>query len=195
MVSADQVIAAWDEHGPAFIHPSRGISEDAYWESGRKAAEQLAEVLKPGSRVADFGCGDGRVAIPLRKLGYDVSGADASPTMLAALAENDPDMPQVQSDGSDLYAKLGRKQDAVVCLAVLIHHERAHVLKLLDGLCEAVKKGGLLVLDWPTSDHPEEAKIWIDVTTWHPDVQQAEADKRGLKRVEGDWPWTVYRKT
>jgi 2-polyprenyl-3-methyl-5-hydroxy-6-metoxy-1,4-benzoquinol methylase len=190
-----EVIAAWDEAGPKHIHPSRGVSEDAYWASGEQAASVLAEVLKPGSRVTDFGCGDGRVAIPLSRLGFEVTGADASPTMLAALAENDPDMPQVQSDGSDLYEKLGRKQDAVVCLAVLIHHERAHVLKLLDGLCEAVKKGGLLVLDWPTSDHPEEAQIWIDVTTWHPDVQQAEADKRGLKRVEGDWPWTVYRKT
>lgn len=189
------VIAAWDEAGPDHIHPSRGVSEEAYWQSGEKAAEQLAEVLKPGSRVVDFGCGDGRVAIPLRRMGFDVTGADGAPTMLAALADNDPDMPQVQSDGTDLYAKVGRKSDAIVCLAVLIHHKRASALAILDGLCEAVKKGGLLILDWPTSEHPEEAQIWIDVTTWHPDRQKVEADRRGLKRVEGDWPWAVYRKT
>lgn len=193
-MNAHDVITAWDEAGPKHIHPSRGVSEEAYWASGERAAHQLAEVLRPGCRVVDFGCGDGRVAIPLRQLGFEVTGADASPTMLAALAENDPDMPQFQSDGADLYEKLGRKVDAVICLAVLIHHDRASVLSILDGLVAAVRKGGLLVLDWPTSAHPEEAQIWIDVTTWNPDVQQAEAEKRGLKRIEAERPWSVFRK-
>lgn len=192
-MNAREVIDAWDKAGPKHIHPSRGVSEEAYWASGELTAQALAEALKPGSRVVDFGCGDGRVSIPLRGLGFDVTGADASPVMLAALAENDPDLPQVLTDGSDLYAKVGHKVDAVVCLAVLIHHERASALTVLDGLCQAVRKGGLLILDWPTSDHPEEATIWIDVTTWSPDVQRAEAEKRGLKRVEGGWPWAVYR--
>lgn len=194
-MNAQDVIGEWDHAGPAHIHPSRGVSEQAYWESGEKAAAELAKVLKPGCRLVDFGCGDGRVAIPLRRLGFDVVGADASPTMLQHLAGNDPDLRQVRSDGTDLYAKLGHKADAVVALSVLIHHSRSSVLAILDGLCTAVRKGGLLVLDWPTSDHPEEAQIWIDVTTWAPETQQAEAQKRGLKRVEGDWPWAVFRKT
>jgi 2-polyprenyl-3-methyl-5-hydroxy-6-metoxy-1,4-benzoquinol methylase len=194
-VNADEVIAAWDHAGPPHIHPSRGLSEDAYWQTGEREAARLAEVLKPGSRVVDFGVGDGRVAIPLRRLGFDVTGADASPRMLTHLAENDPGMPQIRSDGSDLHAKLGRKADAVVCLAVLIHHERAHQLTILDGLIQAVRRGGLLILDWPTSEHPEEAQIWIDVTTWDPDKQRAEAEKRGLKRIEPDRPWSVFRKT
>lgn len=194
-MTAREVIAAWDEAGPKHIHPSRGVSEEAYWASGEYSAHQLAEVLKPGSRVVDFGVGDGRVAIPLRRLGYDVTGADASPKMLAHLAEADPDMPQVLSDGSDLYEKLEHKVDAVVCLAVLIHHDRASALAILDGLVAAIRKGGLLIVDWPTSAHPEEATIWIDVTTWDPDVQQAEAAKRGLKRIDHDRPWAVFRKS
>lgn len=194
-MNAADVINAWDEAGPAHIHPSRGVSEEAYWASGENAADQLAEVLKPGSRVVDFGCGDGRVTNALRRRGFDVTAVDASPKMLAALAEADPDMPQLQSDGSDLYARLGRKVDAVVCLSVLIHHSRASALAILDGLVEAVRKGGLLILDWPTSEEPEEAQIWIDVTTWHPDMQAAEAAKRGLKRVQPEKPWAVYRKT
>lgn len=188
-----QVIEAWDQAGPAHIHPSRGVSEEAYWESGKAAAEALATVLKPGSRVVDFGCGDGRVSVALKALGFDVTAVDASATMLAALAENDPDMPQVLSDGSDLYEQLGHKVDAVVCLAVLIHHERASALRIIDGLRQTVKVGGLLILDWPTSAHPEEAQIWIDVTTWDPDVQEAEAQARGLQRVHKGKPWAVYR--
>ncbi|MFI6510115.1 class I SAM-dependent methyltransferase [Streptosporangium sp. NPDC050855] len=194
-MTGQEVIDAWDQAGPAHIHPSRGVSEEAYWASGEQAALQLAEVLKPGSRVVDFGCGDGRVAIPLKRLGFDVTGADASPKMLAHLAENDPDMPQVLSDGSDLYEQIGHKVDAVVCLAVLIHHPRSSALAILDGLVKAVRKGGLIVVDWPTSDNPEEAQIWIDVTTWHPDAQKAEAEKRGLKRIEPERPWAVFRKT
>lgn len=188
------VIAGWDHAGPNHIHPSRGVSEEAYWLTGVEEAERLAEVLKPGSKVVDFGCGDGRVAVALRSLGFDVTAADASPVMLRHLAERDPDMPAVQSDGTDLSAKLGRKTDAVIALAVLIHHSRVSALAILDGLCQAVRKGGLLILDWPTSAHPEEAQEWIAVTTWDPEEQQAQAEMRGLKRLQGDWPWAVYRK-
>lgn len=192
-MSADEVIAAWDEADPAAIHPTRGVSEEAYRESGEAQAELLATVLPKSCRVVDFGCGDGRVAIPLRELGYDVTGADASETMLARLNERDPDMPTVVSVGTDLAKQIGKKADAVVCLAVLIHHDYQSCEQIIEGLRAAVKVNGLLVLDWPVSDEPSEAASWIGVTTWSRDQQDAICKRVGLKRLDTDLPWPVLR--
>lgn len=192
-MNADDVIAAWDAADPAAIHPTRGISEDAYWESGRHQADMLATVLPAGCKVVDFGCGDGRVAIPLRAAGYQVTAADGSATMLERLVARDPDMPTVHTAGSDLAAQLGRKVDAVVSLAVLIHHDYASCEQLVADLRAAVKANGLLILDWPTSDQPSEAAGWIGVTNWDRDRQDAVCRKVGLKRLDTNLPWPVFR--
>lgn len=193
MTAAD-ITAAWDEPGRTNdLHPTRGISEDAYWQSGRKQAALLAEDIPAGGKVVDFGCGDGRVAIPLKDLGYQVTGADSSPRMLQALAVNDPDLPTVHTDGTDLYAKLGRKQDAVYALAVLIHHGYDDTARILEGLRAAVKKNGVLVLDWPVSEEPAEGVVWTDVTTWGRDQQDDLARELKLKRLDVERPWSVWR--
>jgi 2-polyprenyl-3-methyl-5-hydroxy-6-metoxy-1,4-benzoquinol methylase len=192
-VTAAEVIAAWDQADPKAIHPLRQVSEDAYWESGQAQAEMLAAVLPAGSRVVDFGCGDGRVSIPLHALGYQVTAADASRAMLDRLAAREPGIATVQSDGTSLYAGIGRKVDAAVCLAVLIHHDYSDGERIIAGLREAVKTGGLLVLDWPVADRPSEGATWISVTTWSAE-QQAEVCRRvGLKRLDSDLPWGVFK--
>ncbi|MFJ4785138.1 class I SAM-dependent methyltransferase [Streptomyces sp. NPDC088794] len=192
MTAAD-IIEAWDQADPAAIHPTRAIDEDAYWGSGRDQASDLATVLPTGCKVVDFGCGDGRVAIPLRQLGYDVTAVDASPTMLDRLHQHDSDMPTVVSDGTDLYAALGKKTDAVVALAVLIHHSYADCLALLAGLRQAVKLGGILVLDWPVSDEPVEGQSWLEVTTWSQQAHDDACARIGLKPVDAQLPWGVYK--
>ena len=63
MTAAD-VIQAWDRADPTAIHPLRRVSEDAYWDSGKAQADMLASVIPGNAKVMDFGCGDGRVAIP-----------------------------------------------------------------------------------------------------------------------------------
>lgn len=194
MTAAD-IIDAWNQPDAAgAIHPSRGISEDAYWESGKTQAAALAADIPAGVKVMDFGCGDGRVAIPMRALGYDVTGADASPNMLAALVANDPELTAFRSDGTDLGKHLGRRKfDAVYCLALLIHHDYATGEALIANLRAVVKKGGLLILDWPVSEQPEEGAVWLDVTTWAQGRQDALVDRLKLTRVDDGQPWQVFR--
>lgn len=193
-LSLEGVVDAWDRADPAAIHPTREHeNETVYWASGEQQAEQLAAVIKPGSQVVDFGCGDGRVTIPLAARGYQVTGADSSPAMLARLNERAPDLPTVQTTGADLHKTLGRKTDAVICLAVLIHHGYDDGQAIIRGLAAAVRKGGLLVLDWPVSDRPHERAHWIDVTTWNPADQTEVAHEIGLTRVDTPLPWTVWK--
>lgn len=189
----NDIVTAWDQADPRAIHPTRRISEDAYWASGHAQAEAIATVLKPGCSVVDFGCGDGRVALPLATLGFTVTGADASPAMLARLNERAPDVRTVESIGPDLYKKLGKKADAVICLAVLIHHGYDDAAGIIRGLAQAVRKGGTLVLDWPTSDQPAERGHWIGVTTWSTEQQAEVAADIGLTRIDSALPFSVWR--
>ncbi|MER5584103.1 class I SAM-dependent methyltransferase [Streptomyces asoensis] len=193
-MSADDVIAAWDQADPDAIHPTRSVSEEAYWASGEAQAKLLAAVIPAGAKVLDFGCGDGRVAIPMADLGYEVTAVDASQRMLDRLGERAPAMTTVQAGADGLAGHLGRRRmDAVYTLAVLIHHSYGDCLAIVGKLRAATKLGGILVLDWPVSDRPAEAANWIGVTTWSAE-RQAEACKRiGLEPVDSGLPWGVYR--
>ncbi|HEX6500635.1 MAG TPA: class I SAM-dependent methyltransferase [Micromonosporaceae bacterium] len=48
-------------------------------------AELVHGLLPPGGRVLDLGCGTGRLAEPLARLGHPVTGVDNEPDMLAEL--------------------------------------------------------------------------------------------------------------
>ncbi|MFE4818616.1 class I SAM-dependent methyltransferase [Streptomyces sp. NPDC056704] len=193
-MTAEDVIQAWDQADPDAIHPTRGISEDAYWESGKVQADMLASVIPDGVKVMDFGCGDGRVAIPMAALGYEVTAVDSSQRMLDRLAERAPDLATVPAAADGIAAHLGRrKMDAVYCLAVLIHHSYADCLDIIGRLRAATKLGGILVLDWPLSDQPAEADSWIGVTTWSQEQQADACERIGLEPVDSELPWGVYR--
>lgn len=195
MTTAADVIAAWNKpEARDVIHPTRGISEQAYRDSGHAQATLLAADIPVGARVLDFGCGDGRVAIPLRSLGYDVTGADTAQHMLDALADRDPDLTTFTSDGSNFRTHFGpRKVDAVICLAVLIHHDYATGEQLVTALRSVVKKGGLLALDWPTSRSPSDGHGWLGVTTWDRQRQDDLAARLKMTRIDEDRPWSLWR--
>ena len=193
-MTADDVIRAWDRADPKAIHPTRTVSEDAYWGSGKVQADMLAAVIPDGAKVMDFGCGDGRVAIPMAALGYEVTAVDASQRMLDRLADRAPDLTTVQADADGVAAHLGRRRmDAVYSLAVLIHHSYADCLHIIGKLRAATKLGGFLILDWPVSDAPAEAGSWIGVTTWAREKQADACAEIGLEPVDSDLPWGVYR--
>ncbi|MGW1015593.1 class I SAM-dependent methyltransferase [Streptomyces niveus] len=193
-MTADSVIRAWDQADPAAIHPLRNVSEEAYWESGRAQADMLATVIPGGAKVLDFGCGDGRVAIPLAALGYEVTAVDSSQRMLDRLSERAPELTTVQADADGIAKHLGRRRvDAVYCLAVLIHHGYTDCLHIIERLRAATKLGGILVLDWPVSETPSEADSWIGVTTWYLGQQVEVCARLGLEPVDSELPWGVYR--
>src|SRR6059058_1637942 len=92
--------AAWDEHATAFIAWARKPGHDSYWRFHR---DQFLELVPPpGRRTLDLGCGEGRLSRDLKALGHDVVGADASPTMLAAAFEVDPEIETHLSDAAAL---------------------------------------------------------------------------------------------
>ncbi|WP_440103025.1 class I SAM-dependent methyltransferase [Streptosporangium sp. H16] len=65
-------------------------------------ARLCAELLPPGARVLDAGCGTGRVAIRLAELGYDCVGVDLDASMLDVARRTAPWLPWILADLSDL---------------------------------------------------------------------------------------------
>lgn len=192
-MNAADVVAAWNEADPSAIHPLRALSEEAYWDSGLTQAVELGRVLPRDGTILDFGCGDGRVAIPLHALGFNVIGVDSSPNMIQALRARDPNLPCLVSDGSNLDPDLEPQIDAAYCLAVLIHHDYAGGRKIIENLAGIVEPGGILILDWPTGPNPTERRSWTEVTTWSPGEQQRVVDDLGLRRLgDTNLPYATF---
>jgi SAM-dependent methyltransferase len=92
--------AAWDEHASDFVAWARKPGFDSYWRFHRDLFLEL--VPPPGRRTLDLGCGEGRLSRDLKALGHDIVGVDASPTMLSAACEADPELETHLADASAL---------------------------------------------------------------------------------------------
>lgn len=78
----------WEGRAGEWLAWARTPGFDAYW-SYRDAF--FALVPPPAGRALEVGCGEGRVTRDLAARGHRVTALDASPTLLAAAAERDPD--------------------------------------------------------------------------------------------------------
>lgn len=192
-VTFSDVVEGWKVAPVTAIHPLRHVSDEQYWESGRAQALEASHWIGDGGNVMDFGCGDGRLSIPLVKLGFFVVSVDASEEMLYRLGENfraqdNPDWGQLttqHSDGTNLSSVVrgpGDGLDAIVCRAVLIHHSHKDVERLVTEFAKVLKPGGVLIADWPVGAHYERQN-WTDVTTWLPNHRLKVATAAGFEMV------------
>ena len=112
------------------------------------------------SPVLDAGCGTGRLLAPLRELGFDVDGCDASADMVERCRLRAPDAtlwvsPLHELDPPRSYASI------VVCGVLGLGSTRAQDLEGLRRLHDALEPGGTLVLD------NEESRVAMTVRGWN----------------------------
>ena len=70
----------WEQQAEAWVRWARAPGHDSYWVFLR---ERFLELLPPpGALTVDVGCGEGRLACDLRRLGHAVVAVDRSPTMV-----------------------------------------------------------------------------------------------------------------
>jgi SAM-dependent methyltransferase len=104
------------------------------------------------ARILDCSCGIGTLAIPLAKLGYEVSGSDASPGMVeqAMLAARNADLeiPLHCCTWQDLPGHFTDRFDLVFCIGNAIGHtrNRDEMLRSLEGMRAVLRSGGKLVI-------------------------------------------------
>ena len=144
---------------PKFLRANlSAVSEADFFESGERFVDMVFETIDlrftpdftPMS-ILEFGCGVGRLAIPLARRAEVVTAVDRSPAMLAA-ARAEAQRHGIESiefcTPAELLAQR-RKFDLVVCNLVL-QRIRAHAgLALLRELLGFAGPGGIIVFQFP----------------------------------------------
>jgi SAM-dependent methyltransferase len=89
----------WETQARNWIAWVREPNFDSYW---HYRADFFDLVPAPGRATLDFGCGEGRVSRDLAARGHRVTSVDASPTLLEAARQADPDGEYVLGDTAAL---------------------------------------------------------------------------------------------
>ena len=79
----------WEQQAGNWIEWARAPGHDSYWRFHRD--QFLTLVRPPGTLTVDVGCGEGRLARDLKRLGHHVVGVDSSSTLVRSAREADPD--------------------------------------------------------------------------------------------------------
>jgi SAM-dependent methyltransferase len=134
---------------------SRGESYDrAFRELAASGADVhgeasfVADLVPPGARVLDAGCGTGRVAVELARRGYDVAGVDNDASMLDVARRS----AGVRWYDADLAAlDLPERFDLVVAAGnVVVFLAEGTEQEVLRRLAGHLVPGGRLVSGWRT---------------------------------------------
>jgi len=126
----------------------------------RKLMKRLDELRVPerSARALDFGCGAGRLTLPLADRFEKVVGVDIAPSMLALARTRAAGRPGIEfrlDDTGDQSLLAGESFDLVYSGLVLQHLPSvAAALACLERLCAAVGPGGALVV---------QIAIWLRV--------------------------------
>jgi SAM-dependent methyltransferase len=78
----------WESEAQNWISWARKPGHDAYWHYSPGFFRDM--VPAPAGRALEVGCGEGRVARDLQRLGHDTFAVDTSPTLLRAAKDLDP---------------------------------------------------------------------------------------------------------
>jgi len=119
----------------------------------RAVLAAYAELVGPGGRVADLGCGPGRTTARLASLGLDVSGLDLSESMLAIARRENPEIRFAQGSMLELDFPDGALA-GVVSFYSTIHTPLAELPALFAELHRVLAPGGHLLLAFQVGDEP-----------------------------------------
>ncbi len=116
--------------------------------------------LPPGSFLIDLGCGSGRYAIPLLKLGYKITGVDIAKEALRILTKNAQKIglkKNLKILENDFYQTVFENVfDGAYCISTfhLLSDKEKVRIEILKNLVRAVKKGGKVVVLEPNPLNP-----------------------------------------
>jgi len=126
--------------------PRQQWNPGKYEENAAFVAELAGEILqwlapRPGERILDLGCGDGRLSLALLEAGAQIVAVDGSAEMTAAARQRGLDARVMQ--GQDL--RFEREFDAVFSNAAL--HWMLPPQDVIAGVARALKPGGRFVAE------------------------------------------------
>jgi len=136
---ADRIIQLYERHALEFDAERNGrISIEKSW------LDQFASLLPPGAAVLDIGCGSGQpISRYLIERGFDVTGVDASPTLISYCHHRFPDRPFFVADMRTL--ALNKRFDGLIAWDSFFHLPRDDQRRMFPVFARHATKGTALL--------------------------------------------------
>ena len=116
--------------------------------------DTVSTLVPEQASIIDFGAGTGRLAIPLARMGYEVTAVEPSPAMAKQLEDKAADLKlQVRIVNETMQEFEGKEgYDLALCVFTVILYllDDATLQKAFSRASEVLKSGGKLLLDIPT---------------------------------------------
>jgi SAM-dependent methyltransferase len=125
----------------------------------------FAELVGPGARVGDVGCGPGHVSDHLAVLGLTPVGVDPSPGMIAVARSRYPHLEFHVGSFDEPGDPTGSWAGAVAPYS-LIHVEPADRPAAYAGLARTIASGGWLIVSFHTSDADHQPESIAHLSEW-----------------------------
>lgn len=157
--------------------------------SSTRFLEILPNVLDPGARVLELGCGTGRVTERLVER-YTVAGADFSGASLRLAALRTPSAAYIQADMTRLGIRAA-SLDAVLAFYSLIHVPRGDYGSLLETIAAWLRPAGIFGATFGLGDSPELSDDdWLGVpmfwSSYGQDVTLSLIEQAGMDVLRAD---------
>ena len=141
-----------------------GLARRTSPEADSEVVATLAGLIPRGSRVLDAGCGYGRIALPLARLGYRVEGIDLSSEMVQAARQ------AAREESLDVGFALGSMTElpledsafgAVICLWSAFNEllDQSKQLAAVREMRRVLRLGGLLLVEGRPYHEPTEQEL------------------------------------
>ena len=158
----DDVIKFYSEYAQ---HYDEAVFRDKDYIAYKKIPQWIiSELGDIPAKILDLGCGTGLSAIDFFKMGYEITGIDISPEMIAKARSQPFKELFCQSLEKELPVKSGLF-DAVVLLGVLEFIQNSE--KLFAEAFRSLKNGGVFGLTVPEKLPPAQEKQ-LGIKTFHP---------------------------
>jgi SAM-dependent methyltransferase len=162
----ERIVGLYEENAAAFDRlRSRELFERAW-------LDRFAALLPPQATILDVGCGMGEpIARYLIGLGFQVTGCDSSPSMIALCRERFPESEWLVGDMRAL--DLGRQFDGVIAWHSSFHLTQEDQRGLLPRLAAHTRPGGALMF---TGGDEQGVRIgeWMGEPLYHASLSPQE---------------------